>query len=170
MSYKDREINFMAIAPAADTANAADTETSVDLSNFGVNMANGMALRVFKVEYDRAIDDRWLSAGAADGYVNLSVRTITSGTTPPVLTDDGVISVGRLDADWMTTVGMTMVLDPFVKGGVFPEGLLIASDRLYLYFDNNSGAAIRAFARIWYKLEHVSGSDWRELWEVWRRA
>jgi len=169
LAFRDREINFIPIVSAA-VADTADGETSIDLSNYGVQMANGKALRIFKIEIDFAIAQRWLGSSAADVYLDVAVRTITSGSTPPTITDDGVIGRVHLDSDFVTGVGILNSFPAPIPLAIFPEGLLIASDRLYLYVNNESDQTITVRARVWAKLEDVEEGMWKELWEVWRRA
>ena len=166
MGYRDREVNFIAIDGTA-VADGSDQEDNIDLSNYGVSMGNFMGLRIWKVELGtRPADD--MIANTLDTF-SISLRTITSGTTVPDFNDDGVVAQLKGSSTAITTSGAPTALQR-IYGEVFPRGLLVVSDRLYIYFDNEVGISAAARARIWCTLEKMSESDWREAWEVWRRA
>ena len=166
--YRDREVNFIAIDGTA-VATTADQEDNIDLSNYGVSMGNFKGLRIWKVEIDvRATENQNTTATAATTS-SITLRTITSGTTVPDMNDDGVISQMRFQRLLITTSGSSTVVKEG-HGLIFPRGLLVVTDRLYCYYDNNGGGTTAARLRIWATLETMSESDWREAWEVWRRA
>lgn len=168
MSYRDREINFISIDGTA-VATGSDQEDSIDLSNYGVSMGNFMGLRIWRVEFDSRVTENETSTSTTARTNSVTLRTITSGSSPPDHNDDGVIAQRRLEQLAITTSGASTVIERN-HGGIFPRGLLIVTDRLYQYYDNNSGGTVAYRTRIWATLDRMSESDWREAWEVWRRA
>jgi hypothetical protein len=172
LGVRDKEMQFLTI----DATSVADTvvgESSVDLDTIGVNFASRMGIRIFKVEVCPSAltgTERWLNIAASDAWVNLALRTITSGGVMPDMNDDGVITYGQAQGDFVTAAGIMQIFAPKMYGEVFPEGLLVCSDRLYTVLENNSNGALVLDWRIWYKLEKLSDSDYREMWEIWRRA
>lgn len=169
-SVRDKEINFLMLN-ATLVATGVTGESSVDLDTIGINFANRMGMRIFKVEVSLGVASEVWAVESADRNLEFGLRTITSGGVIPFLTDDGVITYGRYNHRFITGAGeYEMNTGPVLNGAVFPEGLLIASDRIYSFINNASGGNISLRWRIWYKLEKLSESDYRELWEIWRRA
>lgn len=171
MSYRDREINFARIVGTA-VATGSDQEDSIDLSDYGVQMGAMMGMRIWRVEFGVDVADA-LHDRPAQGALEVSeitLRTISSGTTPPEFTDDGVVAAIHVKNQGANTTSGPHSLAQYRYGTEFPKGLLIVSDRLYCYFNNNTGNTTSARARIWFTLEKMSESDWREAFEVWRRA
>lgn len=169
--YRDREYNFLAIDGTA-VADGSDQEDSVDLSNYGVSMGNFMGMRIWKVEFGLRANDDYLvtGIGAALDTSEMTLRTITSGTTPPDFNDDGVIAQRAITVSPAATSGSGKFVE-HDYGLHFPKGLLVVTDRLYVYFNNEIGVSSPALrCRVWFTLEKMSESDWREAWEVWRRA
>jgi hypothetical protein len=167
-------MQFLAIDQTA-VADTATGESSIDLDTIGVNWASRMGVRIFKVEVSQIVSStlRYLNLAAADADIAFALRTITSGGVMPELNDDGVIAHCILQGDFVTAAGIYQIIGPngHINGAVFPEGLLICSDRLYTILKNDSNAATLTLVwRIWYKLEKLSDADFREMWEIWRRA
>ena len=168
----DKDYNFLMIV-GTSIAHGNDMEASVDLDTLGVNFTTKKGMRIWKVEFGQR-PDTLAASGAPAGFQDastLSLRTITSGIAAPYFTDDGVIAqehttvMGPLAAGTSTSAVVIKT-----QGTVFPKGILVASDRLYLYDDNNRRCTRTSLCRIWYTLEQLTDSDFREMWEIWRRA
>lgn len=164
--FRDTEMNFLAIDGTA-VADGSDQEDSVDLSNYGVSMGTFVGMRIWAVDIGfRPTDD--VPTATATDTSSVTLRTISS-SAPPDLNDDGVIAQKVWTIRGITTSGAAG-LTVSEHGTVFPRGLLIVSDRLYDYFDNELGGTAAVRLRVWFTLEKMTGADWREAWEVWRRA